>query len=170
MAAGRITALLRSPASARMRNRLGRTGRAATAVTRLHAALGERSGGRIRRSFFFLGGMPMLVLTTNGRRSGRPRSTPVGYLDHDGGWAVLAANGGNPKPPAWWLNLQANPRAEVLVEGRRYPVRARRAEGVEEDRLWATFAQINPAFAEYRKLTDRHIPVVLLERRDPTGG
>ena len=108
----------------------------------------------------------MLVLTTTGRRSGQPRSTPLGFLEDASGWAVLAANGGNPRPPAWWLNLQANPEAEVMVGGRRHPVRGRRAGPDEEARLWSAFAEQNPAFEEYRKLTDRDIPVVLLERRE----
>ena len=166
MAPGRISALLRSPGSGRIRNGLGRSGRLATTMTRAHAAIVKRSGGRIRRSFFFLGGMNMLVLTTVGRKSGEPRSTPLGYLEEGSGWAVLAANAGNPRPPAWWLNLQANTDAEVVVEGTRHPVRGRRADAQEEARLWAVFAELNPAFGEYRRLTDREIPVVLLERRE----
>ncbi len=132
-------------------------------LTRVHAALVRLSGGRIERSFLFTGGMPILVLTTVGRKSGRSRSTPVGYLEHGKGFAVLASNAGSNRSPAWWLNLQADRRAEVLVKRSRMAVTARRAEPAEEDALWEKFARLNPGFDEYRNLTERQIPVVLLE-------
>jgi F420H(2)-dependent quinone reductase len=110
--------------------------------------------------------MPVLVLSTTGRKSGQRRSTPVGYLTYGDTFAVLASNAGNDRSPAWWLNLQADPSAEVLVEGARITVRARRADAVVERELWAEFARRNPGFDEYRKLTERKIPVVLL---DPNG-
>jgi F420H(2)-dependent quinone reductase len=105
--------------------------------------------------------MPVLVLTTAGRKSGRRRSTPVGYLRHGDGFAVLAP--GSTRSPAWWLNLQADPRADVLAEGIRYRVTARRAAAAEDEALWREFARLNPGFDEYRHLTERRIPVVLLE-------
>jgi deazaflavin-dependent oxidoreductase (nitroreductase family) len=157
--------IFRSVRSGRMRNRLGRQRRLSTATTRLHARFIERSGGRLRRSFLFVGGMPVLVLTTTGRKSGKRRSTPLGYLRDGERFAVLAANAGNDAPPAWWLNLQNEPNAEVTANGRTHPVRARRAPAEDERRLWARFAELNPAFGEYRNLTERQIPVVLLEPR-----
>jgi deazaflavin-dependent oxidoreductase (nitroreductase family) len=110
--------------------------------------------------------MPILVLTTVGRKSGKSRSTPVGYLEHGDGFAVLASNAGSDRPPAWWLNLQANPRAEVLANRKRIAVHARRADPTEEAALWKQFALLNPGFDEYRNLTERRIPVVVLELRD----
>jgi deazaflavin-dependent oxidoreductase (nitroreductase family) len=107
--------------------------------------------------------MPVLVLTTTGRKSGQRRSTPVGYLKHGDTFAVLASNAGNDRSPAWWLNLQADPTAEVLTERTLITVTARRADAVVERELWAEFARLNPGFDEYRSLTERHIPVVLLE-------
>jgi F420H(2)-dependent quinone reductase len=107
--------------------------------------------------------MPVLVLTTTGRKSGQRRSTPVGYLRHGGAFAVLASNAGNDRSPAWWLNLQADPGAEVLAERARIPVSARRADASIERKLWGEFARLNPGFDEYRNLTERQIPVVLLE-------
>jgi F420H(2)-dependent quinone reductase len=116
--------------------------------------------------------MPILVLTTTGRKSGKPRSIPVAFLEHEGGYAVLAANAGSDPVPAWWLNLQADPDGEIAIGGRRCRVRARRAktreEGElsgEEAELWQRFASLNPAFGEYRNLTERRIPVVVLEPR-----
>jgi F420H(2)-dependent quinone reductase len=148
---------------ARIRHRLTGLQRSSPALTRAHAAAIRLSGGRIRRSFLFTGGMPILVLTTVGRKSGRSRSTPVGFLRQGEAFAVLASNAGNDRSPAWWLNLQANPRAEVLAEGTRYPVTARRAKAEEEAGLWNEFATKNPGFDEYRNLTERQIPVVVLE-------
>jgi deazaflavin-dependent oxidoreductase (nitroreductase family) len=107
--------------------------------------------------------MPVLVLTTTGRRSGQRRSTPVGYLKHGEVFAILASNAGNDRSPAWWLNLQADPSAEVLADRSRIPVKARRADPELESDLWGEFARLNPGFDEYRNLTEREIPVVLLE-------
>jgi F420H(2)-dependent quinone reductase len=89
--------------------------------------------------------MPILVLTTVGRKSGRSRSTPVGYLRH-GRFAVLASNAGSDRSLAWWLNLQADPKAEVLAERTHCAVIARRASTAEEASLSAEFARRNPGF------------------------
>jgi deazaflavin-dependent oxidoreductase (nitroreductase family) len=112
--------------------------------------------------------MPILVLTTTGRKSGQRRSTPVGYLRHGDAFAVLASNAGSDHPPAWWLNLQAGPRAEILADRTRYAVTARRANAAEEAALWKEFASKNPGFDEYRNLTERQIPVVMLEPQTRT--
>ncbi len=154
---------------ARIRHRLTGLQRSSPALTRAHAAAIRLSGGRIRRSFLFTGGMPILVLTTIGRKSGRSRSTPVGFLRHGEAFAVLASNAGNDRSPAWWLNLQATPRAEILANGTRYTVTARRANAEEEATLWNEFATKNPGFDEYRNLTERQIPVVILEPEATNG-
>jgi F420H(2)-dependent quinone reductase len=151
---------------ARIRHRLSGSRRSSPAFTRAHAALIRLSGGRIRRSFLFTGGMPVLVLTTTGRKSGQRRSTPVGYLRHGDAFAVLASNAGNDRSPAWWLNLQADPGGEVFAERARILVTARRADAAVERKLWGEFARLNPGFDEYRNLTERQIPVVLLEPKE----
>lgn len=158
-----IARFWRNRAFARIRHRLAWLRRISSMTGRAHARLILLSGGRIRRSFFFTGGMPILVLTTTGRRSGQSRSTPVGFLRFGEGFAVCASNAGSDRTPAWWLNLQANPVAEVFVDRRRRPVRARRATDAEDRSLWSTFATLNAGFDEYRKLTARNIPVVILE-------
>jgi deazaflavin-dependent oxidoreductase (nitroreductase family) len=160
---GPVERFWRNRLFARIRHHLTWMRRSSPALTRLHAAAIRLSGGRIRRSFLFTGGMPILVLTTVGRKSGRSRSTPVGYLRQGNGFAVLASNAGSDRSPAWWLNLQADPKAEVLAERTQCAVIARRASTAEEASLWAEFARRNPGFDEYRNLTERHIPVVLLE-------
>jgi deazaflavin-dependent oxidoreductase (nitroreductase family) len=160
---GRIERFWRNRLFARIRHHLTGLGRSSPLATRAHAALIRLSGGRLRRSFLFTGGMPILVLTTTGRKSGQRRSTPVGYLEHGDAFAVLASNAGNDRSPAWWLNLQANPSAEILVHRTRVPVTARRADTATEEALWSEFARLNPGFDEYRNLTERGIPVVILE-------
>jgi deazaflavin-dependent oxidoreductase (nitroreductase family) len=153
----------RNRAFARIRHRGTWMRRITARLTRVHAGLVRLSGGRMRRSFIFTGGMPILVLTTVGRKSGKTRSTPVGHLRHGDGFAVLASNAGSDRSPAWWLNLQANPHGQVLADRTRQAVKARRATPVEEASLWAEFASRNPGFDEYRELTTRQIPVVILE-------
>jgi deazaflavin-dependent oxidoreductase (nitroreductase family) len=148
---------------ARVRHHLTWLRRSSPRLTRAHAALIRWSGGRIQRSFIFTGGMPILVLTTVGRKTGKRRSTPLGYLRHGHGFAVLASNAGSDRVPAWWLNLQTNANAEVLAGRARYAVKARPADPVEETALWEEFARLNPGFDEYRHLTQRHIPVVVLQ-------
>jgi deazaflavin-dependent oxidoreductase (nitroreductase family) len=148
---------------ARARHHLTWLQRSSALLTRLHASAIRLSGGRIRRSFLFTGGMPILVLTTIGRKSGERRSTPVGYLKYGSGFAVLASNAGSDRVPAWWLNLQAVPVAEVLAARVTQSVRARVATAAEDETLWGEFARLNPGFDEYRSLTARKLPVVILE-------
>jgi F420H(2)-dependent quinone reductase len=150
---------------ARVRHRLLWLRRSSPLLTRTHARLIRLTGGRIRRAFVFTGGMPLLVLTTVGRKSGNRRSTALGYLRFGNGFAVIASNAGSDRVPAWWLNLQADPEAEVLADRSRHGVRARRATTAEDDEVWAQFARLNPGFDEYRRLTKRRIPVVILEKK-----
>jgi F420H(2)-dependent quinone reductase len=149
---------------ARIRHRLLWLRRTSPRLTRAHARLIGWTGGRIRRSFVFTGGLPLLVLTTVGRRSGKRRSTPLAYLQFGNGFAVIASNAGSDRVPAWWLNLQSDPEAEVLADRSRCVVRARRASDAEDEMVWSEFARLNPGFDEYRNLTQRRIPVVILER------
>jgi deazaflavin-dependent oxidoreductase (nitroreductase family) len=153
---------------ARLRHRLVWLRRSSPLLTRAHARLIRWTGGRIRRSFVFTGGMQLLVLTTVGRRSGKRRSTPLGYLRLGNGYAVIASNAGSDRVPAWWLNLQADPVAQVLADRTRHTVRARRATDAEDEMIWAELARLNPGFDEYRSLTERRIPVVILEK-EPTA-
>ena len=108
----------------------------------------------------------MLVLTTHGRRTGRPRSTPVAYFRDGERLVISAANAGLDQPPAWWLNLQADPHAEVEVDGRRSTVLARRADGDEAERLFARFVAQNAGAETTRAFTARQIPVIVLEPTD----
>jgi deazaflavin-dependent oxidoreductase (nitroreductase family) len=133
-----------------------------SAATRTHAWLLRRSNGRFGRRFL---GSDVLVLRTTGRRSGEPREAPMFYLPHGGGFAVVASNAASRRPPAWWLNLQADPEAEVLVGGESRAVTARRATPDEVAELWPRFVSMYRGYDYYREIAEREMPVVVLEPR-----
>jgi len=117
------------------------------------------SGGLIGGRF---GRIRMLLLTTTGRKSGRPRTTPLLYLEDGGNLVVIASNGGHPNHPAWWLNLMSDPHATVQVGRERRAVTAEEAEGEERERLWRAVVDVNRGYEGYQRSTSRRIPVVLL--------
>lgn len=107
------------------------------------------------------------LLTTTGRKSGEERTTPLIYGTTDGGeHMVVASKGGADEPPAWYLNLQEDPTAELQVKADRFPVTARDAGPDEKPELWKRMADQWPDYDEYQKKTDREIPVVVLERSE----
>jgi deazaflavin-dependent oxidoreductase (nitroreductase family) len=109
-------------------------------------------------------GAPALILTTVGRRSGDPRSTPLIYGRRAKDYLVVASKGGAPAPPAWYLNLQADPEVTVQVKGDRFPARARTATPDEKPALWEIMTSIWPDYDGYQRKTEREIPVIILER------
>jgi deazaflavin-dependent oxidoreductase (nitroreductase family) len=109
-------------------------------------------------------GTQTLILTTTGRKSGTERKSPLIYGEHDGDYLVVASKGGAPEPPAWYVNLEADPHATIQVWGERFPVRARVATAQEKPELWKIMTGHWPAYDEYQTKTDREIPVVVLER------
>lgn len=122
--------------------------------------VGRLTGGRV----VALGLVPSLLLTTTGRRSGQPRSTPLLYVPDGDGYVVVGSNWGQTHHPAWALNLFAEPAAEVRVGGAPVPVRARLATGAERDRLWRLLVDQWPAYETYvRRAGGRDIPIFRLE-------
>ena len=117
-------------------------------------------------SILDIGGIPMLLLTTQGRRSGISRTTPLAYMPDGERCVVLGSNNGLPRDPAWWLNLEANPDGVVQLRGRVQDVVGRRATPEEREALWPRMIAVNPTWERYPKRTDRDIPVVLLEPRN----
>jgi deazaflavin-dependent oxidoreductase (nitroreductase family) len=109
-------------------------------------------------------GAKTLLLTTRGRRSGEPRTAPLIYATDDGSYLIVGSVGGADKPPAWYLNLSADPEVEVQLLGERFKARARTASAEEKPRLWEKMVAEWPAYDEYQRRTEREIPVVVLER------
>jgi len=109
-------------------------------------------------------GVPTLLLTTKGRRSGQARTTPLIYGRSGDRYLVVASRGGAPKHPDWYENLTAQPEVQVQVAADRFKARARTATSAEKPALWKTMAAIWPAYDEYQAKTTREIPVVVLER------
>lgn len=128
----------------------------------LHPRIYRLTGGRIGGTVM---GMPVLLLTTCGRRTGLPRTRALTYLPRGNDAIVVASYLGEPRHPAWWLNLEANPEAEVQIGAATRPVRAREAVGEERERLWSEIVTDMEEYAAYEGRTERRIPVVVLEPR-----
>jgi F420H(2)-dependent quinone reductase len=123
---------------------------------RVYRLTGGKVGGKI-------GKLPVLLLTTTGRKSGQRRTQPLLYAKAGDGYAVIASKGGAPQHPFWYLNLQSNPRAEVTVGRETRTVSARDTEGEERERLWHALADRYPGYDKYAQKTTRQIPVVVLD-------
>ena len=109
-------------------------------------------------------GSKILLLTTKGRKTGEPRTTPLIYENDGDAYVIVASKGGTPEHPGWYLNLDKDPGVELQVRDEVFPARARTATGDERERLWKLAAQQWPAYDDYAKKTDREIPVVVLDR------
>ena len=127
---------------------------------KIHPWLYRVSGGRIGGRVI---GLPVLLLTTTGRKSGEPRTRALTYFPRGDSSVVVASYLGEPRHPDWWLNLRRNPTATVQRGREVVRVRAREAEGEERERLWREITATAPDYAEYQTRTERRIPVVLLE-------
>ena len=137
--------------------------RVASKLLGVHQWLYGVTDGRIGRS---IGGRPMLLLHTVGRKTGNPRTSALLYVPHGASYAVIASKGGNPLHPGWYHNLVAQPDVDIRVGRTRVPVRARIAEGEERSTLWARADEINDGgYERYQSRTDRKIPVVVLDPR-----
>jgi F420H(2)-dependent quinone reductase len=129
----------------------------------VHQWLYEATDGRVGAS---VGGRPMLLLRTVGRRSGQQRTSALLYVREGDAYAVIASKGGDPRHPGWFHNLSAQPNVELQAGRQRIPVRARVAEGEERSRLWAEADRVNKGgYSAYQARTTREIPVVVLEPR-----
>ena len=109
-------------------------------------------------------GTHTLLLTTTGRKSGQQRTTPLIYDPVGDAYAIVASKGGADEPPAWYLNLQADPTVEVQVKADKFTARARTASEDEKAGIWPQMVKQWPAYDDYQAATDRPIPIVLLER------
>ena len=106
----------------------------------------------------------ILFLTTTGRKSGEKRTVPTFFMRDGDALIVVPSNAGDPRDPAWYLNLQANPEAEIQRPGGGTQlVRAHTASAEERARLWPELVRLNPGFTRYEKRRTSQIPVVVLE-------
>jgi deazaflavin-dependent oxidoreductase (nitroreductase family) len=110
-------------------------------------------------------GMPVILLTSQGAKSGKLRKTPLMRVEHDGRYAVVASQGGAPKHPVWYWNLKANPHVELRDGTKVQDMTAREVTGEEKAQWWERAVAAFPDYADYQRRTDRQIPVFVLEPR-----
>ena len=109
-------------------------------------------------------GLPVIVLTTLGAKSGKLRKTALMRVEYDGVYAVVASLGGAPKHPQWYFNIVAQPLVELQDGAEKHDYRAREVFGDEKALWWERSVAAYPPYADYQKKTDRQIPVFVLER------
>ena len=124
-----------------------------------HQFVYEHSGGRIGERF---GRVPMLLLRTTGRKTGRPRTAALLYHRDRDHYVVVGSKGGSDTPPAWLLNLNANPDVTVQVGTSSFRAKARVASAEERRRLWPEVTRLWPQYDRYQSQTRRSIPLVIL--------
>jgi deazaflavin-dependent oxidoreductase (nitroreductase family) len=108
--------------------------------------------------------VPILLLTTSGRKTGKRRTVPLQYLAQGETLIVVASNGGSPKHPGWFFNLQAQPRAEVQIGREHTTVQAHQATAEERENLWPKVVELSSGYDDYQRHTTREIPLVILDR------
>lgn len=131
-----------------------------TQWVREQVELYESSGGTQGTE---LRGLPVVVVTSRGARSGKLRKTPLMRVEHGGAYAAVASRGGAPEHPVWYHNLLADPRVELQDGPVRQDMTAREVTGEEKALWWARAVQAFPDYAQYQRKTDREIPVLVLE-------
>ena len=107
-------------------------------------------------------GLPVLLLTTTGRKTGKKRITPLGYFEYDGYYVISATYAGLDTHPAWFHNLKSNPDVALQIQNKRLSARAEPANPTLRQKLWDTLVELAPGYGAYEKRTTREIPMVLL--------
>jgi deazaflavin-dependent oxidoreductase (nitroreductase family) len=126
----------------------------------------EASGGREANTLLDTG-MPIVIVTTRGNKTGKIRKTPLMRVEHDGEYALVASMGGAPTHPVWYHNLVANPDDVMIQDGPEpFPVAVREVSGDERAQWWQRAVEAYPPYAEYQQNTERVIPVFVATRRD----
>jgi deazaflavin-dependent oxidoreductase (nitroreductase family) len=125
----------------------------------------ERTGGREANTLRDTG-LPIILVTTRGNKSGKLRKTPLMRVEHDGDYALVASMGGAPKNPVWYYNLKADPDSVEIQDGPEpFHAAVRELSGAERDEWWKRAVAAYPPYAEYQTKTDRLIPVFVATRR-----
>jgi deazaflavin-dependent oxidoreductase (nitroreductase family) len=128
-------------------------------MSQAHTAAIRASGGRLTPRFM---GMPLLTMTTVGRKTGKQRETPMLFMRDGDDYVVVASNAGADRPPAWYFNATAAGRARVSVRGQAEAVTVREATATERERLWPELDAQYAGFGQYRSWTSRDIPILVL--------
>jgi len=136
-------------------------------LSAIHRAVYQASGGRLGRR---IAGMPVLLLSTTGRRTGRRRTVPLTYFEDGDAIVLVASYGGRPRNPAWFENLITKPEVEVRIETERRQMRARRASSEERARLWPRVIATYDGYRRYQDKTIREIPLAVLTLTGGTSG
>ena len=136
-----------------------------TQWVREQVELYESSGGTQGTTLLDTG-LPVIVLTTRGARSGKIRKTPLMRVEHEGRYAAVASVGGAPKHPVWYFNVTADPRVELQDGPVKRDMRAREVTGAEKAAWWERAVAAFPSYADYQEKTSRDIPVFVLEPVD----
>lgn len=136
-----------------------------TQWVREQVELYESSGGT-KGTTLMDTGLPVILLTTRGARSGKLRKTPLMRVEHDGRYAAVASLGGAPKHPVWYFNVQSDPRVELQDGPLKQDMTAREVTGAEKAEWWRRAVDAFPQYAEYQEKTDRVIPLFVLEPAD----
>jgi len=125
----------------------------------------ERTGGA-EGNMLMETGLPVIILTTKGKRSGAVRKTPLMRVEHDGEYALVGSMGGAPKNPVWVHNVRADPSAVVIQDGAEaFDAVAREVTGAEKAEWWDRAVAAYPSYADYQQKTTRQIPVFVASRR-----
>ena len=126
----------------------------------IHTFLYKITGGRFGSQ---MGDFKVLLLTTKGRKSGLERTTPLGFFDHEGGYLIIASNGGMPTHPDWYHNLKSDPKVTLQIKDQVINARAKILNGKTRTPVWNRIVAEAPQYGEYEGKTDRLIPVVWLQ-------
>jgi deazaflavin-dependent oxidoreductase (nitroreductase family) len=127
----------------------------------------EHSGGREANTFLDTG-LPVIIVTTRGNKSGTLRKTPLMRVEHDGEYALVASVGGAPKHPVWYFNLKADPTAVTIQDGPEpFDAEVREISGDDRAVWWERAVAAYPPYAEYQTKTERVIPVFIASRARP---
>ena len=127
--------------------------------TRFHIFVYRISSGKIGGKMI---GPPVLLLTTTGRKTGKPRTTPVSFIHENGEYLIAASASGSAQNPTWLSNLESKPEATIEIKGKQIKVKVVIASGDERDKLFELFKATYPSFIWVEKMTPRRIPVVRL--------
>jgi F420H(2)-dependent quinone reductase len=126
----------------------------------VHVFLYRKTGGKFGAHF---GGMDVLLLDSKGRKTGKTRTTPLAYFEHDGLWVITASNAGKERHPGWYYNLKHEPRVFIQIQNQSHLVCAKQADESARAQLWPLLIQKYPNFNSYQQKTAREIPMFLLE-------